>query len=79
MEYHCPWSWVRESGGKAPTSCISEERRAFGGGSRGLICLCCLRKCVCVCMCVAHSCLTLCDPMDCNVPGSSVHRISQAR
>ena len=51
MEYHCPWGWVRESGGKALTSCISEERRAFGGGSRGLICLCCLRKCVCVCVC----------------------------
>ena len=26
-----------------------------------------------------QSCLTLCDPMDCNLPGSSVHRISQAR
>ena len=28
---------------------------------------------------VAHSCLTLCDPMDCNPPGSSVYRNSQAR
>ena len=46
--------------------------------------------CVCVCVCVrarAHtharmnalSCLVLCDPMDCNLPGSSVHGISQAR
>ena len=26
-----------------------------------------------------HSCLTLCDPMDCSPPGSSVHGISQAR
>ena len=26
----------------------------------------------------ALSCPTLCDPMDCNLPGSSVHRISQA-
>ena len=26
-----------------------------------------------------HSCLTLCDPMDCNPPGSSVHGILQAR
>ena len=25
------------------------------------------------------SCLTLCDPMDCGLPGSSVHGISQAR
>ena len=28
---------------------------------------------------VAPSCLTLCDPMDCSLPGSSVHRIFQAR
>ena len=26
---------------------------------------------------VAQSCPTLCDPMDCNPPGFSVHRISQ--
>ena len=30
-------------------------------------------------MIVAQSCLTLCDPMDCSPPGSSVHGISQAR
>ena len=28
---------------------------------------------------VAKSYLTLCDPMDCNLAGSSVYRISQAR
>ena len=28
---------------------------------------------------VAKSCLTLCDPMDCSPPGSSVHGIYQAR
>ena len=28
---------------------------------------------------VAQSCLTLCDPTDCNLPGSSVHGIFQAR
>ena len=27
----------------------------------------------------AESCLTLCDPMDCSPPGSSVHGILQAR
>ena len=27
----------------------------------------------------AQSCLTLCDPMDSSLPGSSVHGISQAR
>ena len=28
---------------------------------------------------VAQSCLTLCDPMDCGLPGSSIHGILQAR
>ena len=28
---------------------------------------------------VAQSCLTLCDPMDCSLPGSSIHEIFQAR
>ena len=28
---------------------------------------------------VAQSCLTLCDPMDCSLPGSSAHGIFQAR
>ena len=28
---------------------------------------------------VAQLCLTLCNPMDCSPPGSSVHRISQAK
>ena len=28
---------------------------------------------------IAQSCLTLCDPMDCSPPGSSVHGILQAR
>ena len=32
---------------------------------------------VCVCVCV-HSCLTLCDPMVCSPPGSSVHGSFQA-
>ena len=34
----------------------------------------------CVCMCsVTESCLTLFDPMDCSLPGSSVHGMLQAR
>ena len=36
-----------------------------------------------ICPCVhaksLQSCLTLCDPMNCSLPGSSVHRILQAR
>ena len=35
--------------------------------------------CVCVCMLVAQSCPTLCDFMDCSLPGSSVHGILKAR
>ena len=39
--------------------------------------------CVCVCVCVytksLQSCPTLCDPMDCSPPSSSVHGILQAR
>ena len=33
----------------------------------------------CVCVLATQSCLTLCDPMDCSLPGSSVHRILQVR
>ena len=33
---------------------------------------------LCVCL-VTQSYLTLCDPMDCSSPGSSVYGISQAR
>ena len=28
---------------------------------------------------IAQSCPTLCDPMDCSLPGSSVHGVLQAR
>ena len=34
---------------------------------------------VCVCAKLLQSCPTLCDPMDCNPPGSSVRGILQAR
>ena len=37
------------------------------------------RVCVCVCVLVTQQCPTLCDPMDCSLPGSSAHGISQAR
>ena len=33
---------------------------------------------ICVCS-VAQSCVTLCDPTDCSLPGSSLHGIFQAR
>ena len=33
------------------------------------------KECLCL---VAQLCLTLCDSMDCSLPGSSVHRVLQA-
>ena len=44
------------------------------------VCMC-THVCMCVHMCVivAQLCLTLCDPMDCCQPGSSVHEILQAK
>ena len=39
----------------------------------------CVCVCVCVCVLFAQSCLTLCYPLDCSLPGSSVHEILQAR
>ena len=38
----------------------------------------CFILCVCVCS-VTKSCLTLCNPMDCSLPGFYVHGIFQAR
>ena len=45
------------------------------------------QECVCVCVrahmrvraVLLQSCVTLCDPVDCGLPGSSVHGILQAR
>ena len=41
----------------------------------------CVYVCVCMCECVlvAQLCPTICDPMDCSLPGFTVHGISQAR
>ena len=51
-----------------PAEIVTGPRLAFGALSD------CYR-----CYLVARSCLTLCDPVDCSLPGSSVHGISQAR
>ena len=43
------------------------------------VCLCVhVYVCVCVCVCT-QSCSTLCYPMYCNLPGSSVHGIFQEK
>ena len=33
----------------------------------------------CACVLVSQVCPTLCDPMDCSLPGSSVHGIFQGK
>ena len=38
-----------------------------------------ITNCCCCCCLVAKSCPTLCDSMDCRLPGSSVHGLSQTR
>ena len=39
----------------------------------------CLQLNICYCCLIIKLCLTLCDPMDCNQLGFSVHGISQAK
>ena len=39
----------------------------------------CMCACVCACVLVTQSCSTLCDPLDCSLPGPSAHGILQAR
>ena len=48
-----------------------------GRGKIVIICRC--RDITCVCVLVVQLCLTLCNPMDCSLPGLSVHGIFQAR
>ena len=49
--------------------------RQFGASMSWLLWIMLLWTCVLV----AQLCLTLCEPMDCSLPGSSVHGIFQAR
>ena len=40
----------------------------------------CVRVCVCLCVCsVAQKYPTLCNPIDCSLPGSAVHGISETK
>ena len=40
---------------------------------------CVVLVCVCACVLVTQSCPIVCKPLGCSLPGSSIHRISQAR
>ena len=79
---------VRVLGGKGVCMCVL-GCSGIGGvcvywEARVYACACTVVQRVCVCVCmgvcsVAQACLTLCDPMNCGLPGSSVRGISQAR
>ena len=64
-----------------------EGSLGWGGGIDACICtvesLCCVPETITTLLIgyllVAQSCPTLCNPMDCSLPGSSVHGILQAR
>ena len=66
-----------------PALCLGFLQRASGEGvttsppCQGSLPSCAVGMCMCVLL--AQWCPTLCDPMDCSPPGSSVHEISQAR
>ena len=54
-------------------ACNYEKTQAFGPGIQNLECQEKLNNnIVCVCL-LSHSVVSDCDPMDCNLPGSSVH------
>ena len=56
--------------------------QCFAVRARKLVSMVYWLRCVCVCAharLVPHSCLTLCNALDCSLPASSVHGISQAR
>ena len=90
---HCPWCWTVIAAAAAaakslqlcPTLCDPIDGRIprpwdspgknTGVGCHFLLqCMKMKRKIE-----VAQSCLTLRDPMDCSLPGSSIHGIFQAR
>ena len=67
------WWWAMAGAGrKEPDSKCGEDGGQEGPRAGP-------RMCVCVCVLVAQSCWTLCDPMNCSPPGSSVCGIPQAR
>ena len=79
--YFCGWSMAPPGAGpdSLPNSslCASDSALKQFFNTFGAISVSCV--CVCVCVLVAQSCQILCNPMDCRPPGSSVHKILQAR
>ena len=71
--------WSHEDMLNSPADVTTYMKHCLPGKLTGLTVL--LRAChICTCCpSVTQSCPTLCDPMDCSPPGSSVHGILQAR
>ena len=70
------WAGLREASWAPPTGPRSAQGAVLGSFCPG--CLQQARLCVHTQL-AAQSCLTLCDPTDCRLPGSSVHGVFQAR
>ena len=87
----CQLLWASSSGVPGRVGCRRDPRQplvSFLAGVPHLVLLLCPKcwiflettpsSCCCCCL-VTKSCLTLCEPVDCSLPGSSVHGIFQAR
>ena len=74
--HNCWWVWEPTCGGMF----ISVTFSCLPNISKKKIYIFCKEnpECCAVCL-VAQSCLTLCDPMDCSPPGSSVHEASPSK
>ena len=65
------WWWPLEGVSESDFFFLFEKKYKLNASSLTFVCIVgCL---------VAQSCLTLCEPMDCSPPGSSVHGILQAK
>ena len=66
------WEWVAMSFSRVSSQPRNRSQvpRIAGGFFTSIYCCCCL---------VAKSCQTLCNPMNCSLPGFSVHGILQPR
>ena len=66
------WEWVAMSFSRVSSQPRNRSQvpRIAGGFFTSIYCCCCL---------VAKSCQTLCNPMNCSMPGFSVHGILQPR
>ena len=69
MLHSITYQWV-----KVNKSVFRLTNHMFSDGFHSIISSYVLYSCM-----YAQSCLTLCDPLDCSPPGSSLHRIFQAR